>query len=389
MNPEVVQTALAGPAGSFSLFALFWQSHIVVKLVIIGLIVASIWCWAIIVDKLLLYARTKRNMDQFETVFWSGQSLEQLYQQVSARDAYGIAALFVAAMREWKRTYKSGVRSLHGLGGRIDRVMDVTLAREVDRLERRLLVLATVGSSGPFIGLFGTVWGIMTSFQAIAASNNTNLSVVAPGIAEALLATALGLLAAIPAVVFYNKFAAQVARLCDPHGRLRRRVRGDPVAADRRAGRRLMAGVVPASAVPTGRRHKARRRHLPMSEINVTPFVDVMLVLLIVFMVTAPLLTVGVPIDLPETQAKQMEGDSEPITVSINADGKIFLQDEEVDADKLVTTLQAIAQNGLNERVFVRGDRNADYGTIMRVMGRLNSAGYKRIGLVTLEETDS
>ena len=147
--------------------------------------------------------------------------------------------------------------------------------------------------------------------------------------------------------------------------------------------------VTPASAVPTGRRHKARRRHLPMAEINVTPFVDVMLVLLIVFMVTAPLLTVGVPIDLPETQAKQMEGDSEPITVSIGADGKIFLQDAEVDADKLVSTLQAIAANGLNERVFVRGDKNADYGTIMRVMGRLNSAGYKRIGLVTLEETDS
>jgi biopolymer transport protein TolR len=147
--------------------------------------------------------------------------------------------------------------------------------------------------------------------------------------------------------------------------------------------------VVPASAVPTGRRHKARRRHLPMSEINVTPFVDVMLVLLIVFMVTAPLLTVGVPIDLPETQAKQMEGDSEPITVSIRADGKIFLQEEEVDADKLVTTLQAIAANGLNERVFVRGDKAADYGTIMQVMGRLNAAGYKRIGLVTLEETDS
>jgi biopolymer transport protein TolR len=147
--------------------------------------------------------------------------------------------------------------------------------------------------------------------------------------------------------------------------------------------------VVPASAVPTGRRHKARRRHLPMSEINVTPFVDVMLVLLIVFMVTAPLLTVGVPIDLPETQAKQMEGDSEPITVSIRADGKIFLQEEEVDAEKLVTTLQAIASNGLNERVFVRGDKAADYGAIMQVMGRLNAAGYKRIGLVTLEETDS
>jgi biopolymer transport protein TolQ len=213
METDVIQTALAGPAGGFSMLGLFWQAHIVVKLVIVGLLIASVWCWAIIVDKYLLYARTARQMDHFENVFWSGQSLEQLYQQVSAREAHGLAALFVAAMREWKRTYESGVRTLHGLTGRIDRVMDVTLAREVDRLERRLLVLATVGSAGPFIGLFGTVWGIMTSFQAIAASKNTNLSVVAPGIAEALLATALGLLAAIPAVVFYNKFSAQVARL--------------------------------------------------------------------------------------------------------------------------------------------------------------------------------
>ena len=213
MNPDVVQTALAGPAGGFSLLALFWQSHIVVKIVILGLLTASIWCWAIIVEKLILYARTRRQIDDFETVFWSGQSLEQLYQQVSGRDVHAVAALFVAAMREWKRTYESSVRSLHGLGGRIDRVMDVTLAREMDRLDRQLLVLATVGSSGPFIGLFGTVWGIMTSFQAIAASKNTSLAVVAPGIAEALLATALGLLAAIPAVVFYNKFSAQVSRL--------------------------------------------------------------------------------------------------------------------------------------------------------------------------------
>ena len=147
-------------------------------------------------------------------------------------------------------------------------------------------------------------------------------------------------------------------------------------------------GVTPASAVATARRRKPRRRHAPMAEINVTPFVDVMLVLLIIFMVAAPLLTVGVPIDLPETQAAPMEGDTEPLTVSIGADGKIFLQEEVVDSDRLVSTLQAIAQNGLNERIYVRGDREADYGTIMRVMGRLNAAGYRRIGLVTLEETD-
>jgi len=138
-----------------------------------------------------------------------------------------------------------------------------------------------------------------------------------------------------------------------------------------------------------GRRRAIRRRHAPMAEINVTPFVDVMLVLLIIFMVAAPLLTVGVPIDLPETAAKPMEGQTEPITVSIEPDGKIFLQEEEVDSARLLDTLQAIAKAGLDERIYVRGDRTADYGTIMRVMGQLNSAGYRRIGLVTLEETDS
>ena len=137
-----------------------------------------------------------------------------------------------------------------------------------------------------------------------------------------------------------------------------------------------------------GRRGRLRRRHQPMAEINVTPFVDVMLVLLIIFMVAAPLLTVGVPIDLPETRATALESDTEPLTVSIGSDGRIFLQDSEVSAEQLVATLRAIATGGLNERIFVRGDREADYGTVMRVMGRLNAAGYKRIGLVTLEETD-
>jgi len=137
-----------------------------------------------------------------------------------------------------------------------------------------------------------------------------------------------------------------------------------------------------------GRRGRLRRRHQPMAEINVTPFVDVMLVLLIIFMVAAPLLTVGVPIDLPETRATALESDTEPLTVSIGSDGRIFLQESEVSAEQLVATLRAIATGGLNERIFVRGDREADYGTVMRVMGRLNAAGYKRIGLVTLEETD-
>lgn len=138
-----------------------------------------------------------------------------------------------------------------------------------------------------------------------------------------------------------------------------------------------------------GGRRRRRRSYQPMSEINVTPFVDVMLVLLIIFMVAAPLLTVGVPIDLPETQAKALEGDTEPLTISINSQGQIFIQDTEIPMDEVVPKLEAIAANGYDERIYVRGDQDADYGTMMKVMGRINAAGFKRLGLVTLEERDS
>jgi len=192
-------------------FNVFLQFHwIVTYSVLIGLLLASVWVWAIVIDKLILFSRTRKSMDRFEQAFWSGQSLEELYRTLSARPNTSLAALFVAAMREWKRSFEGQTRSLAGLQMRIEKVMDVTIAREIERLERRLLVLATVGSAGPFVGLFGTVWGIMTSFQAIAASQNTSLTVVAPGIAQALFATAIGLMAAIPATIFYNKFSADV-----------------------------------------------------------------------------------------------------------------------------------------------------------------------------------
>ena len=192
------------------MFSLFWQAHWVVKSVMIGLLICSVWVWAIAIDKVLLFARTKRAADRFEQAFWSGQSLEELYSSVASKPTHSMAALFVAAMREWKRSFESPNRAFAGLQMRIEKVMDVTIAREIERLERRLLVLATVGSAGPFVGLFGTVWGIMNSFQSIAASKNTSLAVVAPGIAEALFATAIGLVAAIPATIFYNKFSSEV-----------------------------------------------------------------------------------------------------------------------------------------------------------------------------------
>jgi biopolymer transport protein TolQ len=152
-------------------------------------------------------------MDRFEKIFWSGQSLEELYRTLTGRSTTAMAAVFVAAMREWKRSFETGARSSIGLQMRIEKVIDVTIAREMERVERRLLFLATVGAAAPFVGLFGTVWGIMTSFQSIAAKGNTSLAVVAPGIAEALLATALGLLAAIPAVIAYNKLSGTASRL--------------------------------------------------------------------------------------------------------------------------------------------------------------------------------
>ena len=206
MNPPDVAVDL-------SVWQLFSNAHIVVKIVMIGLLAASVWSWAIILEKFFLFAKTRKETDKFEQVFWSGQSLEELYQALAQRRNTGMAALFVAAMREWKRSLERDAgKPMPGVQLRVDKVMDVTINREVERMERRLTFLATVGSTAPFVGLFGTVWGIMSSFQAIAISKNTNLAVVAPGIAEALFATALGLLAAIPAVIFYNKFNSEVAR---------------------------------------------------------------------------------------------------------------------------------------------------------------------------------
>lgn len=199
-----------------SMWALFMRADIIVKLVMLALLGASFWCWAIIFDKTLKLRQLSQRADQFEESFWSGGSLEELYDRIGSRPLDPMSSVFVAAMREWRRTAAKGLadRDLTraSLPQRIDRVMSVTLGREIELLERRLGFLASVGSTAPFIGLFGTVWGIMNSFQSIAATKNTSLAVVAPGIAEALFATALGLVAAIPAVIAYNKISSDLDR---------------------------------------------------------------------------------------------------------------------------------------------------------------------------------
>lgn len=211
MEPDIIAQGgqIATVANDFSLISLFQRADWVVQSVIVLLLLASFWSWAIIIDKFFRFRRLRNQSNRFEDIFWSGKSLEDLYDKLGQRPDHPMALMFASAMREWKRSAESGAitgAKIASVQERIGKVMRVTEARELDRVERFLSFLATVGSTAPFVGLFGTVWGIMNSFQAIATQNNTTLAVVAPGIAEALFATALGLLAAIPAVVAYNNF---------------------------------------------------------------------------------------------------------------------------------------------------------------------------------------
>jgi biopolymer transport protein TolQ len=218
MENSIIDAAtLGGSVGDldFSMLSLFTRADLVVKSVIVVLLLASIWCWAIIVEKLLGMRKLNSAASNFEQAFWSGVTLDELYSRTGAQPKDPMTAVFVAAMREWNRADVPGegdATARVSLSERIERVMQITLAREVERAESYMTFLATTGSTAPFIGLFGTVWGIMNSFQSIAVSKNTSLAVVAPGIAEALFATALGLLAAIPAVVAYNKLSRDLDR---------------------------------------------------------------------------------------------------------------------------------------------------------------------------------
>ncbi|SLN49913.1 protein TolQ [Pseudooctadecabacter jejudonensis] len=200
-------------AHEFTMWALFARATITVKIVMIMLIVASIWCWAVIVDKFIQYRKARTEARIFDEAFWSGNPLDELFDRIGANPSGPSEKIFAAGMLEWRRSHRQDGGLIAGATARIDRNMDVAIAKETERLQRGLTVLATVGSAAPFIGLFGTVIGIMNSFIEIAEQQNTNLAVVAPGIAEALLATGLGLLAAIPAVIYYNKLSADADRI--------------------------------------------------------------------------------------------------------------------------------------------------------------------------------
>ena len=199
-------------AAEISPWALFLQADFVVKAVMFGLLAASIWSWAIIFNRSRALRQINAEAEKFEDWFWKADSLDSLYDP-AAKASHPAARLFIAGMNEWRRTLSRPRFDREGLRARLASATGVTIARDIDALGDKLNILATIGAVAPFVGLFGTVWGIMRSFTAIAASQNTTLAVVAPGIAEALFATAIGLFAAIPAVIGYNRLLHGVGRL--------------------------------------------------------------------------------------------------------------------------------------------------------------------------------
>ena len=216
---DSVDSFVAHSGSDLSIWGLFLAADPLVKSVMLLLVLASIWCWAIIVEKVTSVRHERRNSEAFEDAFWSGGSADALYDEIGGDPRDAMTRVFAAGMREWRRAKASGLASSArsdlraSLLGRVERSMNFTITREMERLEKGMNFLASIGSVSPFVGLFGTVWGIMNSFQSIAESKNTSLAVVAPGIAEALFATALGLVAAIPAVIGYNRYSSALNSL--------------------------------------------------------------------------------------------------------------------------------------------------------------------------------
>lgn len=219
MADSIDAVNLGSYAHDMSMWGLFMQADPIVKAVMLALLMASVWSWAIILAKRSTLKKLNKKANIFEDSFWSGEPLDKIYQRVKNSKHDPMLATFSAGMDEWQSGIAGGIPSKEslqaGIRQRVERAMSVAIGREINALERGMTFLASVGSTAPFIGLFGTVWGIMGSFSSIAASNNTSLAVVAPGISEALFATALGLVAAIPAVIAYNVFSTGLNRYAD------------------------------------------------------------------------------------------------------------------------------------------------------------------------------
>ncbi len=311
-------------------------------------------------------------------------TLAQAHEQL--RNATGpVAHLMQAAASEIR--FSANLRA-DGLKERIAWQLERIEMAAGRKISRGTGVLATIGATAPFVGLFGTVWGIMDSFIGISKAHTTNLAVVAPGIAEALLATALGLVAAIPAVMIYNVLARSTthyrALIGDASAQVMKLVSRDLDRAKLPPSHVACCGVRPSKTMAMRLDHGTDELE-EVHGINVTPFIDVMLVLLIIFMVAAPLATVDIAVDLPSSNAEQQQKPDKPVYLTLKPDLTLAIGGDSVARDQLTSALDAATGGNKDDRIFLRADRSVPYGEVMAVMNELRAARYLKVALVGLE----
>src|SRR6201999_3545084 len=345
---------------------------------------ASLITWTIFIAKMIELSVVQGKLRRSLKTIAESRSLAEAQFALGARTGV-LSAFLSAAMREARLS--AGISSDTGIKERAASSFAEISRAEARRIRLGMGLLATIGATSPFVGLFGTVWGIMNSFIGISKAQTTNLAVVAPGIAEALLATAIGLVAAIPAVIIYNHFARvtktyleQVSRASGAAARLLSRdLDRSHGGAHVRAAEEAMA----ASLVEGG--FDDDEDFAEAHEINVTPFIDVMLVLLIIFMVAAPLATVDLGVDLPASAVEPQPRPEQPVFVTVKPDLSIAVGEDIIVRDALTATLDTATKGQKDERIYLRADKAVSYGDLMEVMNLLRNSGYLKIALVGLD----
>ena len=375
---------LAALPRDLSPWGMFMNADVVVKAVMVGLVFASIVTWTVCLAKTIELLKARRRVRSAMRELNSLRTLANVKASNTTEPAATFCAAAIAEIR-----LSDGAADKDGLKERITSRLERMEAAFSRRISRGTGVLATIGATAPFVGLFGTVWGIMNSFIGISKSHTTNLAVVAPGIAEALLATALGLAAAIPAVVIYNLFARQItnyrAGLADTSAEVLRLVsrdldRGMPI---QKGWPCCSSGVIRMSVRLDHGKDELDEVH----EINVTPFIDVILVLLIIFMIAAPLATVDISVDLPSSTAEPQPRPDKPLYLTVKPDLSLTVGDTPIARDQLSVALEQTTHGDRQTRVFVRADKVVPYGELMEVMNLLRAAGFLKIALVGVEKT--